>query len=95
MRPFLLLALTLVLTACNQVGSSADPSKKLEDFVESHKTGDDTDQWIEMNNVAGEWEKTGLIFGYRGDNEECEKAIAGLKKANYAREYRCVPANQK
>ena len=48
--------------------------------------------------MAGEWEKTGLIFGYSGDNEdgdseECLKAIAGLKKVNYLREYRCSSAN--
>lgn len=46
-----------------------------------------------MRNMAGEWEKTGLIFGYNGDAEECEKAIAGLKRVNYLREYRCTLAN--
>lgn len=61
--------------------------------VEGGRIGSDTDQWIEMKNMAGEWERTGLIFGYSGDREECEKAIAGLKQVNYAREYRCVPAN--
>jgi len=47
--------------------------------VEKGSIGSDTDQWIEMKNTAGEWEKTGLVFGYNGDNEECLKAIAGLK----------------
>ncbi len=43
--------------------------------------------------MAGEWERTGLIFGYVDDYEECVKAIAGLQAANYEREYRCTPAN--
>lgn len=46
-----------------------------------------------MNNLAGEWERVGLIFGYTDDYDECTKAVAGLKAANPAREYRCVPAN--
>lgn len=62
--------------------------------VERGQIGQDTDQWIEMKNLAGEWERTGLIFGYADDYEECLKAIAGLKKVNYAREYRCMTANK-
>lgn len=61
--------------------------------VESNRIGTNADQWIEMKNFAGEWERTGLIFGYLNDHEECLKAIAGLKRTNYAREYRCVLAN--
>ena len=55
--------------------------------------GSSSDQWIEMHNMSGEWERTGLIFGYQDDYSECMKAIAGLKKVNFAREYRCSPAN--
>ena len=47
-----------------------------------------------MRNVSGQWEKVGLIFGYGDDREECEKAIQGLKQANEARDYLCVPAQQ-
>ncbi len=47
-----------------------------------------------IENLAGEWERTGLIFGYVDDQEECLKAIAGLKRVNYAREYRCASANE-
>ncbi len=54
----------------------------------------DVDHWIELKNLAGEWEQVGLIFGYIGDYDECQKAIEGLKKVNYAREYRCVPAQR-
>ncbi len=46
-----------------------------------------------MKNSADEWERVGLIFGYADDYDECLKAIAGLKQVNFAREYRCVPAN--
>lgn len=65
----------------------------LVDRVEGNKIGLSSDQWIEMRNFAGEWERTGLIFGYADDYEECLKAVAGLKEVNYAREYRCAPAN--
>ena len=46
-----------------------------------------------MKNMSGEWERVGLIFGYLGDYDECLKAISGLGRENYVREYRCVPAN--
>ena len=65
----------------------------LSDQVSDNRVGADADQWIEMLNLVGEWERTGLIFGYGDDFSECQKAIEGLKKANYSRDYRCVPAN--
>jgi hypothetical protein len=64
--------------------------------VERGRIGIASDQWIEMKNMTGEWERTGLIFGYgeqNGDNDECLKAIAGLKKVNHLRDYRCSSAN--
>lgn len=61
--------------------------------IEKSKVGRAPDHWIEIKNSADEWERTGLIFGYVDDYDECGKAIAGLKKVNHAREYRCVPAN--
>lgn len=65
----------------------------LANHVKEARVGSDADQWIEMKNMMGEWERTGLIFGYNGDFEECQKAIAGLSQSNDQREYRCVPAN--
>jgi hypothetical protein len=65
----------------------------LESQVKGERIGLAGDHWIEMKNLAGEWERTGLIFGYADDYEECTKAIAGLRLANDAREYRCTPAN--
>lgn len=81
----------LLLSGCED-GSPRAPAD-LEKFVAKGKIGSDADQWIEMQNHDGEWERVGLVFGYYGDAEECEKAIAGLKKVNYAREYRCSQAN--
>lgn len=57
------------------------------------RIGSASDYWIELRNMAGEWERVGLIFGYTDDQGECAKAIAGLKAANPAREYRCIIAN--
>lgn len=86
------LALTGLLGAC---GSGDIPGHDaLVRQVEKKRIGGDADQWIEMKNFANEWEKTGLIFGYADDHDECLKAIAGLKQVNYAREYRCMPANR-
>ncbi|WP_324741938.1 hypothetical protein U8326_01595 [Tsuneonella sp. CC-YZS046] len=84
--------LPLLLVACGNdddiLGYDA-----LSKQVEGTRVGHAADHWIEMRNMAGEWERTGLIFGYADDYDECTKAITGLKKVNYAREYRCTPAN--
>ncbi len=95
MRQLVVLASLLFITACSAKPDDKDPSKKLVEFIDANKVGRDTDHWIEMKNLAGEWEKTALVFGYVGDYEECKTAAAGLKKVNYERDYRCVPANQK
>jgi len=95
MRTLVALAALLFVTGCNTKADDKDPSQKLVEFIDANKVGRDTDHWIEMKNLAGEWEKTVLVFGYIGDYEECQTALAGLKKVNYSREYRCVPANQK
>lgn len=92
----ILLAGVALLAGCNQ--SSETPVNghdALVAHVEKNPVGTDPDQWIEMKTISGEWDRVGLIFGYYGaDYDECLKAIAGLKKVNYAREYRCVPANK-
>lgn len=84
----------LLLAGCGTEGVPGHDA--LVRQVERSRVGQSPDQWIEMQNFAGQWERTGLIFGYaesNGDHDECEKAIAGLKRVNFAREYRCVPAN--
>ena len=87
------LALALILAGCSN-DDTDDPYRKIEAFVSANPVGAASDHWIEMKNMDGAWEKTGLVFGYLDDFDECQKAIAGLKKVNYAREYRCVPANR-
>ncbi len=81
----------LALTACGD-----DPHNALETQVGRTRIGDQPDQWIEMRNVMGQWERVGLIFGYAaedGDHTQCTKAIAGLKAGNPERDFRCSPAN--
>ncbi len=63
-------------------------------FVEDNRQGRDVDYWLEMRNMAGEWEKTVLVFGYLGDYDECQKIADALAEVNYEREYRCTPALQ-
>ena len=65
----------------------------MEKQVTRTRIGYGVDQWIEMKNGIAEWERVGLIFGYTDDYEECVKAIAGMRAANFGSEYRCVPAN--
>lgn len=91
----LILASILFSSACSEGKVNKPASSDLEKFVQSSPIGVDADYWIEMQNLSGEWEKTGLIFGYHGDRVECEKAIDGLQAANDAREYRCKKANIK
>jgi hypothetical protein len=90
-----LIAAVIGLAACQGQEPKVEGYEAFVSHVESQSIGGDADQWIEMKNLAGEWERTGLIFGYLGDFEECQKAIEGLAKANTARQYRCVPANAK
>lgn len=92
---FSLIAVAVVLASCEGHEPKVEGFEAFESHVGSQAIGGDPDQWIEMKNMAGEWERTGLIFGYLGDFEECQKAIEGLAKANSARQYRCVPANVK
>jgi hypothetical protein len=85
--------LSILTAACGDDGQ-IEGYGSFERHVSKNRIGSATDHWIEMKNIAGEWERTGLIFGYVDDDYgECQKAIAGLKAANYAREYRCTPAN--
>lgn len=93
MRSATLLVLC-ALAACAKSDDDVPGYDGLVSQVESSPIGSDADHWIELKNLAGEWERTGLIFGYLGDYDECLNAIAGMKKVNYAREYRCTPANQ-
>lgn len=86
------LTLLLLATACGSEGDVPGYDALLK-HVEKNRVGQDSDHWIEMGSIGGGWERVGLIFGYIDDYAECQKAIAGLKLANYAREYRCVPAN--
>ena len=92
MKILAVIAFPLLLASCGS-SSGVDGYDSLSRHVAKNQIGRDADQWIEMFNDAGEWERTGLIFGYANDSEECRKAIEGLKRENFAREYRCVPAN--
>ena len=83
----------LLIGGCNEKSGEVKNYDALQQFVSKRMVGQNPDHWIEMKNFSGEWERIGLIFGYLDDFDECQKAIAGLKKVNYAREYRCVPAN--
>lgn len=87
------LAFLGLLASCDDKPTEIEGYNGLVRQVEGERIGGDADHWIEMKNLAGEWERVGLIFGFIGDYDECLKAVDGLKRVNYAREYRCVPAN--
>lgn len=85
----------LVCAGCSQLNNYEDDSEQFIEHVGGHRIGSDTDYWVEMLNMSGEWEKTVLVFGYTDDFAECQTVAAGLGKVNFARQYRCKPANRK
>ncbi len=91
-KMYLIVAL-LAVGGCGEANSQKTELADLETLVKNAPIGGDSDYWIEMENSLGDWERTGLIFGYYGDGEECQKAIAGLAKENFERNYRCTRAN--
>jgi hypothetical protein len=91
----LIVSLALACSGCSNSNNYESQSEAFVAHVDGHKMGRDTDYWVEMLNMSGEWEKTILVFGYTDDFAECQTVAAGLKKVNFAREYRCKPANQK
>jgi hypothetical protein len=92
-RAILLVAvLAFTLSACEETDSEM---KSLEAVIQSVRIGASpgSDQWMEFKNSAGEWERVALVFGYWDDYEGCKDIIDIVGKVNYARQYRCVPAN--
>lgn len=91
-RKAVMIGTALLIAGCSGP-DDAERMKNLLEYVSENRAGRASDSWVEMKNLYGEWERVGLIFGYADDFDECTKAIAGLKKVNYAREYRCTLAN--
>lgn len=87
------LAAIALVAGCAGQPTEVPGYEGLVDRVENNQVGRSRDEWVEMKNLAGEWERTALVFGYSDDFEECIKVIAGLKEFNPARDYRCTTAN--
>lgn len=84
---------TSFLGGCNRPPSTGE---EFTEYVRGQKIGNTRDYMLEMQNMAGEWEPVMFVFGYSdedGTRVECENAADGLRKINFARKYRCVPAN--
>lgn len=66
--------------------------KSLDDAVSTNPLSANGN-WLEMHNVAGEWEKMALIFGYAdpGDEAACESILSFAADQNPGRQYRCHP----
>jgi len=94
-RLICLVSIPLLLSACEQSRGYDQAYDDLIEAFQENKLGSSTDHWIEMKNIMGEWEKTGIIFGYGDDFEQCQNAIEGLKIVSfprkYPREFRCTP----
>lgn len=93
----LLLTLCLPLWSCSKDAKTSDSVDDFVKYVEDRPVGSGADQWLEMQNMYGEWEKTVLIFGYytdSGEIEECQNIAEALKNVNPSREYRCTPVNR-
>lgn len=93
--PKVVLAMVVVMMTLAACGETYDRQMSaLETAVRWIKVGHSNDYWMEMKNAMGEWERLALVFGYWNDYEGCQDIIEVLGKKNYAREYRCVPANR-
>ena len=89
-----ILPVMAVLVSLSGCGEAYDRQiKMLETVIQWIQVGNSNDYWLEMKNTLGQWERVGLVFGYWDDYEGCKDIIRLLGKENYAREYRCVPAN--
>lgn len=45
--------------------------------------------WFEMKNVAGEWEKMILVFGYAENKASCDFLLSYAQKTSPARMFKC------
>lgn len=93
MRRVCFAVLAVALASCSGGDNEIPGHARLVSQVERQPVGSSQDQRIEMVNSTGEWERTGLIFGYADDYAECLRAIEGLRLANPGRQYRCDQAN--
>jgi hypothetical protein len=91
MKLALWLFASIGLVGCSET-TALDEFEAFEAEIAANQLGSAADHWIEIKNALGEWERVGLVYGYVDDSDECKKAIAGLQKVNFEREYRCVPA---
>ena len=66
--------------------------RTLDRFADRNQIGSSEDYWLEMLNLAGEWERVALVYGYYDDFSGCSD-IARLLMSDYDRVYRCIPAN--
>lgn len=84
------LGILSVLSACSD--NLAAQQNKLDQFVARHQVGSSNDFWLELFNVAGEWERVALVTGYFDDYSGCMDIARSLTN-EFGRQYRCSPAN--
>ena len=95
MRLIFLLGLGVV---CSCAPSSDDYETNLEQLVDVVKANQLTKDgyWLEMKNVADEWEKMILVFGYAGsgDKAACDEVRKYAAETAPGRLFRCYPVHQ-
>lgn len=92
-QSFRIFSILLTLMAAAACGGNLDNQQsRLDKFVASHQVGASNDYWLEVFNLAGEWERVALIYGYFDDYSGCSDVANALMK-EYSRQYRCTPAN--
>ena len=81
------------LAACD--GTHDSRTKRLVAAVDE-KAPNDGHQWLEIENLFGEWEKVTLVFGYVDNPAACQELAALARESTIANRsgarYRCVPA---
>jgi hypothetical protein len=84
------LVFTGILSSCTDYEADV---KRLGGFARLGQVGSSPDFWMEKFNLAGEWEKTMLVFGYADDRQACLDLVSAWAAKYPLDTYRCSPAN--
>ena len=96
-RSTLAILTALGLFGCQEAASPTRSQSEFEKFVGEKPIGYATNYWLQMLQLDGTWGNVALVFGYYeegGSFTECQHMTVELTRVNFARKYRCVPANK-
>lgn len=91
MLPFL--GCLFLFSGCKDDSSAVARVYALAGAISSQPNTLDGDYWIEVRSIDGDWIKVGLIFGFLGNQETCDRIAENLTTPDdypgLERVYRC------